>query len=359
MDTEAIASRVFRDFGGGVRAAGFVAIPGHGEARWLLPKARCEIADVLASWMPYRLKSRFGWAAVRAASKVGRLAELPGTAQVQVECPRAEDWAEFGWRSREAPIPVIYVGTPGPRRKAVVHLVGAETGECKAVVKIPLTDEARFAVLQEALVLEVLAADGFAWAPRLLYVDRDKGIATQTFVEGRSGTRKLGPELWRLLSALMLPGETTTLSSQAQQWLEQFGDVSDGSCVAQVVAQLRDDSPLQACWEHGDFAPWNIKRLGDGRCALIDWEDAQRCGLPLLDAFRFLHMQDLLFNGKPRLHARDLYEPAKELRVTPAQCNDLEAAYLVRAYMASQRDGNLRRATFVGETLTLWERQES
>lgn len=45
---------------------------------------------------------------------------------------------------------------------------------------------------------------------------------------------------------------------------------------------------------HGDFAPWNCARLGDGRVALWDWEDA-RPSLPLEDLYHWRVRRALLF----------------------------------------------------------------
>ena len=144
-------------------------------------------------------------------------------------------------------------------------------------------------------------------------------ITTQTFVEGRPGSRKLTPEYWRLLRSLLLPGETTTLAEHAEEWAKEINrpnyDSAEGKNVAAAIDELRDDSPLPACWEHGDFTPWNIKRLADGGCALLDWEDAQRRGLPLQDAYHFLHMQDWLFGGRPRRYAAEGWHEAIEMGV--------------------------------------------
>ena len=110
---------------------------------------------------------------------------------------------------------------------------------------------------------------------------------------------------------------------------------------------LRDGSPLPACWEHGDFAPWNIKRSRDGGCALLDWEDARRKGLPLQDAYHFLHMQDWLFGGRPKLHATRLMDEAVAMGVPSTQICALEAAYLICSYRKCVLEGNRERASFV------------
>ncbi len=360
MAVTEIANRVFRQMHNGgdtCETVTYTAVPGGEMARWLLPAASAEIRDVLASWAPYRLWSRVAWTAVRAASQLGRLAEVPGASVLEVEGTRGADWASLGWRWGDEPIPVIYLGTPGPRRKAAVHLVDRASGKCRAVVKVPLTDEAEAAVLHEAEVLETLAKERYPFSPRLLFVDRARGISTQTFVEGCPGGRTLTPEFRRLLRGLVLPGETTTLEEHADECSREFGLVKDNAPeiddVAAAIEELRDRTPLPACWEHGDFSPWNIKRAADGDCALLDWEDARRNGLPLQDAFHFLHMQDFLFGGRPRLHAAEVREDATGTGVPPRQIRQLETAYLIRSYLRCLRKQNHERAYFVSRALGL------
>ncbi len=353
-------SRQLRDGRSSQDTTTYVAVPGNETVRWLLPAATPEIGRVLGNWAPYRLWSRVGWAAIRAASKLGQTAEIPGVSVLEVEGTRGANWRLMGWRGGEPPIPVIYLGTPGPRRKSVVHLVDRSSGDCRAVVKVPLTDKAKAAILHEAEVLEALAAERYALSPRLLYVDSVRAITTQTFVEGHPGSPRLTPEFWRLLRSLMLADETTTLAEHAEKWAREidtvYNDSTECRSVATAIDELRDHSPLPACWEHGDFTPWNVKRLPDGGCALLDWEDARREGLPLQDAYHFLHMQDWLFGGQPRPHAAEVREHAIAMAVPPELCPKLEAAYLAGSYVYRIKQSNPERARFLGRTLAMLRR---
>jgi hypothetical protein len=364
MPTTEIANQIFRqlrDGRGTTETATFVAVPGNEMARWLLPAASPEIGRVLASWAPYRPWSQMAWAAIRAANKLGRTADIPGASVLQVDGTRGADWESLGWRGVEPPIPVIYLGTPGTRRKAVVHLVDRASGSCKSVVKVPLTDEAKIAVLHEAEVLQGLADEHYEHSPRLLHVDWTRAITTQTFVEGSPGSRKLTPELCRLLQSLLLPDETTTLAEHSAFWARNFlsicDDAPESGPVVDALDEVRDDSPLPTCWEHGDFTPWNIKRIPGGGCALLDWENAHRRGLPLQDAFHFLHMQDWLFDQRPRLHAAEIWDEAVGLGLYPEQCVTLEVAYLVGAYVECVKQKNHDRARFLSNSLRLRQRK--
>ncbi|HVP53507.1 MAG TPA: phosphotransferase [Candidatus Eisenbacteria bacterium] len=362
MSPEAIAGIVFRTVRGECdagRSTVYMAVPGNESARWLLPAGGSGIDGVLASWKPYRLRSRAAWAAIRAASRVGRVAALPGVATLEVEEAGGTDWSKLGWPGQDQPVPVIYLGTPGPRRKAVVHLVDRDSGSCRAVAKVPLTDEAKDAVLHEAEVLQALAAECLEAAPRLLFVDRARGIATQSFVEGPSGGRRPGPEVWRLLRSFVLPGERTSLKVQVKRWAQEMRYAPGDRTIAAALDDLRDDTSLPLCWEHGDCTPWNIKRRPDGRYALIDWEEARRNGVPLQDAYHFLHMQDFLFSRSPRLHAAEVMAEAAGMGLTLRLCRKLETAYLVSAYVKCMQRGNPERARFVLHALTLCRSQAS
>jgi hypothetical protein len=344
MTAAEIAQELFR--GMGARGAvgetlRFVAVRGHDDVRWLLPAGEANIEDVLASWTPYRFSSQLGWAAARAATRLGCVGALPGTDEIEVAGPGTEEWRSLGWRWKRSPLPVIYLGTPGARRKAVMHLVERESGKCRAVVKVPLTEQARAAILHEAEVLEALNLEGFQHAPTLLQTDRARGLATQTFFEGRPSGRKLGPEHWRLLRSLLRAGESTSLPDWAPHWARAGGS---------AAAEMQDDTPMPACWEHGDFTPWNIRRGADGECVLLDWEQARRKGLPLMDAFHFLHMQDFLFGQRPRLYWASFQDEAMQMGVVAGVVRSLEMAYLARASAECISNGNGERLKFVQAT---------
>jgi Ser/Thr protein kinase RdoA (MazF antagonist) len=228
-----------------------------------------------------------------------------------------------------------------------------ESGCCRAVVKIPLTAEAKVAILREAAVLRQLESDGCTFAPQLLCVDRDKGIATQKFVEGRPAGRRFTPAIYKLLGSLLRPGGATSLATHAMPLAADLDAVDGKSTVRGALEDLHDETPLPSCWEHGDFAPWNIRRTVDGDCVLLDWEDARRDGLPLMDAFHFLHMQDFLFGSKPRLHAASIRELAATMHVPLRSTAKLEAAYLLRAWTQSVREGNSARAGYVQRALAM------
>jgi len=310
---------------------------------------------VLANWSPYRVSSRVKWAAIRTAHRAGHLAALPGVTAAKISGIEDIDWRSVGWDSKVAPVPVVYVGTPGASRKAVIHLVNPATGICNAIVKVPLAEGAQAAILREADVLETLADENYSCAPRMLYVDRNCGVSTQTTLNGKAGGHKFVDGYWAVLRALMLAGERTTIAGHAAEWQQQLpwtiGRESEVEGLTAAMSQLGDFNSVPASWRHGDFAPWNVRQMADGSVVLLDWEDAQRGALPLQDAFHFLHMQDYLFGARPAVHSAHVECFAIGIGLSPAQCRKLEVAYLTHAYLQRSARGEIRHCEYLLATL--------
>ncbi len=311
----------------------FLAVPGAGEPRWLLPESCRNVDSVLSNWSPYRFSSRLKWQAIRAANRIGAAQLLPNLTAIEVGNMAGIDWRRMAWNGSAPPVPIIYLGTPGMSRKAVIHLVERASGQCAAIVKVPLAEGAKPAILREADMLATLAEEKYLCAPRLRHVDRERGIATQTFISGTSGERRFSGRCGDLLRCLVLRDETTTIAEGAVVLQEPAAFESHPDLLSALLAELGDTRRLPACWVHGDFAPWNIKRRPGQEWMLIDWEDAQRGGLPLHDYYHFLHMQDYLFGQRPTVHFTAAEHLAATMGITATQCRKLEIAYLADSYL--------------------------
>lgn len=163
----------------GDTAQNFLVLSGNGRPRWLLPARQRNLGSVLADWSPYRLDSRLKWRVVRAANRIGCLSLLPGMTTSTAGGTDSIDWKSVGWNSEIPPVTAVYLGTPGPSRKAVIHLLDSSSGVCQVIVKVPINEAARAAILREAEVLSSLAAERCTFAPRLLSVDRNRAISAQ------------------------------------------------------------------------------------------------------------------------------------------------------------------------------------
>jgi len=294
------------------------------------------LGSVLAGWSPYRFSSRIGWRVIRLANHLGAMRALPNVAAVRLGDAGPINWRALGWKRDTPPLPLIYIGTPGPRRKAVIHLIDCASRNCEAIVKLPLGPEAKDAIIREADTLAALAEEGYPFSPRLLYVDRKGGIATQQFLPGTSASRGLRTEYCELLHSLMLLDQPTTISDHVANFRKQLISSAMGGqdirLLESALDEAEDEYSLPACHVHGDFTPWNIRRRERGSPVLIDWEDFQARGLPLQDAYHFLHMQDFLFHRRPSSHFRQVMPFAASLGITEKQGRKLEIAYLIHSY---------------------------
>lgn len=332
-----------------------LAVPAHGAPRWLLPQDTSSATAVLASWSPYRLSSRVQWHGIRAANRMRMLNRVPGVEIVRLPEMSDVDWRALGWSARDLPEVAVYIGTRGPTQKAVIHLVNRKSRSCEAIVKVSLGPQAANAIVREAETLVALAAKNYPHAPRLLSLDRERGIATQQFIAGRPGSRRLRPEYVALLRSLVYTDTPTSLAEHAAA-LQQVcteNAIPDVDFLRSALAALDDDRSIPSCCVHGDFAPWNIRRSSNAPPVLIDWEEAKPAGLPLHDACHFLHIQDFLFGHKPRLHANALAEFGRHVGLNVSQCRSLEIAYLAQTYIACRSRGDRMRSDFLLRALTL------
>ena len=332
-----------------------LAIPGHGAPRWLIPNEVSACVPVLASWSPYRIASRVQWFAIRGSHRAGALPVLPQIRTIRLETANAVDWRALGWNGGDGPAFGIYIGTPGATRKAVIHLVDRASHTCAAIVKVPLATQAKSAIVREAETLRKLAEEQPVQAPALFYVDRDRGLSTQQFISGRPGRRRLRPEYLDLLRSLVSRDSPICLIEQLVQWETSASLLPEpeNEPLRLAFAALREDQPLPACRVHGDFAPWNLRHRPHLPPALIDWEESAARGLPLEDAYHFLHIQDFLFAGRPALHAEVLMPFGNSLGLTPRQCRRLEIAYLAHAYLRCRWRNDHARAAFLTTTLAM------
>jgi hypothetical protein len=107
--------------------------------------------------------------------------------------------------------------------------------------------------------------------------------------------------------------------------------------VQAALGQMADYTPLRSCWIHGDFGPWNLKNQPGGTLGLIDWESGWRGGLPMQDAFYYIHLQRYMFSRKPRPAYEEVSDSASALGISGTLCRKLELAFLTKSYLAQLR----------------------
>lgn len=332
-------------------------IPNGAEPRWIVLGDPRKALPVLRSWRPWNIRSRLQWSAVLFAASARLLPRLPGvsnsTAKIDT-CYWQRNLAEFSERGAI----VIHLGNPSHTRKAILFFLG-EDHSIKAVAKVPLAPLAAHAILNEATILERMKQ--VLHLPRILFRDSDRGVAAQSWLEGKPVSRGFSSSHLNLLSLLVNPGSTARVSdfqADLAAQLDEHDFPFDRSVLARALELLNSDEPLQGFIEHRDFVPWNLKCLPDGTLALLDWEWGAFHGLPWQDICRFFYNQDVLFNGPGQvwetLTGNHLLKRYRQRFAIPTEALPaLTMHYLLRILCMDWQSGNTRNAHYTFEQIQI------
>lgn len=324
-------------------------IPQGGEPRWMVLGNPRNALPVLSSWRPWNLGSRLRWRGALFAAATGVLPYLPGVKNSSFLVDPTYWSHNLPELNSEAYI-VIHVGNPSYTRKAILFFV--DRGRIRFVAKVPLTDAGAAAILNEAAVLSYL--DGRDSLPRMLFQDAQRGIAVQSWLEGKPVARGFSPAHIDLLKRLVSPGRVVKISDFKPEIVAQVAALNlpfDETILGRALDLLDFDEPLPSFVEHRDFAPWNLKWIAKGRLGLLDWEWSISHGLPWQDICRFFYIEDVHFNGPGRvwevMRTNSLLREYLECFAIPAQALlPLTIHYLVRSLCLDWRSGNERLARY-------------
>ena len=118
---------------------------------------------------------------------------------------------------------------------------------------------------------------------------------------------------------------------------------------------LREPHELPAVWVHGDFAPWNFRRMDGEKIAVVDWEEASPDSLPLYDLVHFYLIQNFLFGERrldPRSYRKAAQEYLKALGIDPVLHNRLFELALCKNWTAAVKARETERAALISERLS-------
>jgi hypothetical protein len=320
-----------------------------GVPRWVLPEDTRSAVPVLKSWRPYKLKSRFQWSAIVACCRLNTLAALPGVRRQIVRCDLSY------WRRRlpgfcDSWAVVAYIGNVFPTRKALLFFVDGR-GAVQAVAKIPIYPAAKTAIVNEAKILIKLR--DLLPLPQILFADEEEGIAAQSWVEGANISRRFGAEHLEMLTRFASGDARVRLSDCREELEARIAglDFIDSPLMKRALALLDVRDELRTCVEHGDFVPWNFRRLRDGRLTLLDWEWAVERGFPWQDICRYFYLQDFLFKESGDVWTMLRTNPlAAEYRrrygLSPEAVRGLTLRYLLRYLCDEHAEGNHDRVEY-------------
>lgn len=334
----------------------YLVIPGSDGPRWIIPETPAWGMPVLRQWRPYDLASRAKWFLILAAYRAGHLAKLPGVGCVGVaySCGGL-DFQQLGLSADTQLVPVVYIGTPGPKRKAVAALVDRAICDPMFIVKTPLAPEASQSILHEASILEILMHDKPGVAPHPVSRESLRGMACQRAVTGHLGGRRLSGKHISWLENLQ-NGRTTTLEHHVAHLvrrLRETPEITPGELerVLALLDSIADHNLLPSCWVHGDFAPWNLKVRGTSMVA-VDWEEAQQDGLPLQDLIHFQIVQSYLFRNNILIqdYVRNnslVTAYRRRFEISLQQADKLTLYFLINAWLMRKQTGDVLHSAFI------------
>jgi hypothetical protein len=350
-----VVAEVFRAYRSGgnantVEERSFHVISQGGEPRWIIIGAVRKALPVLSSWAPWKTSSRLRWNAVRMAAALNVLPTMPGVQNSVIQIDTSY------WRAKLPCFPkqwnaVIHVGNLSHSRKAIFFLI--ENGErVVSASKIPLVPGAAAAIFNEADMLDLLKR--FNYLPRVLFRDRERGVAAQSWLVGKPVLRGFSQAHLELLKSLAREDGTARVSDYRDELgasLQASDFHFDRSIVERAMELLDCDLSLRRFVEHRDFAPWNLKWLRNDVLGLLDWEWGQPIGLPWQDACRHFYIDDVHFGGSGQvwesLQSNEvLLRYRREFDIPTKALPALTMRYLLRELLMEWEGGNERLAEY-------------
>ena len=243
--------------------AGWSGLPRRASPRWVLPRGtRRQALGALAIYHPVTLRSRAGWEAARLLARAGSLRLLPAGERP----PRRVQQALARHFPPNGSLATARVTHPG--RQRYIALLLDEHGSCTGVAKVGTDSAAEREIAREAASIEAFGK--FLRPP----------LSAPRILAAEPGLLLLEPVPWR---ARLRPWR---LDEDVARALGAFYRAQAGAC-----------GPSTSGLAHGDFAPWNLLRTGDG-WTLIDWEDTAADQPPFIDLCHYLVQSHVLL-GQP------------------------------------------------------------
>ncbi|MDP6473389.1 MAG: phosphotransferase [Alphaproteobacteria bacterium] len=264
------------------RPAELRALASSRRLRWIFP-ADARARGFMSAWQPNGTFRAWIWRRVVRASTgaVGGL--LPGLTRHAIDgAAMAGLGRRFGAEAADC-LPVIYVGTAGYRRKAVIGWVD-KRGDCAAVGKFPLGRQAGDALRNEARALSGPAAGLGIAMPALHNFDDESGILLESSVAGRNCLDPFDARHRDLLLKFIDPEPRAAATIYADLFTAEHRRLAG---LAEKLLAGHGETALRPALMHGDFITPNFKCIDGRQLALVDWEYYSPRGAPLADAIFF------------------------------------------------------------------------
>ena len=252
----------------------------------------------------------------------------------------------------------VLVGTAGPAQKFTAQLRYKE-GRILGYIKYAYKDAARARLRQEHYILSHIAENLGPAVLKYGEVD-DANVLLTAPVAGRRvpPSPTPGKEVVGLLKSFVI---SPPIPADDHPWIQSLKTHSGMDPELEFCVETLGRRSWPIVIQHGDFAPWNLRRV-KGAIRALDWEYGNLEGFPYLDlVYYILQTLALIRRWTPEKAAR---YAARYLIETPQLgLREEEAWALVRltaydAYSKSRLDGQLdenrlqtwRRAIWRGQT---------
>jgi hypothetical protein len=214
-----------------------------------------------------------------------RLGLFPALKPIDVQIAERDGFAMFLREVAGTPsVPTFAVlaGNPRAPGRRFIFLLMNSSGEPHAVVKAAVTESARALTAHEEEFLRAAPAHagGLPVIKRGFDSDRVRAFALE-FIAGDS-PRNVEPRVLRDLLKSWLTTDKRVQVSDLAAWQRLSAALKDLPFTLSRLAAAKFHPALM----HGDLAPWNVK-VCSGKWTVLDWERADRMGLPGWDWFHF------------------------------------------------------------------------
>ncbi|WP_027358831.1 phosphotransferase [Desulforegula conservatrix] len=276
----------------------YLVIHSKGEPRWIIPaksKGINALCSILNEWRPYSLMALIKWRFLVILYRLNLLQHLPQVKKIGFIYKHDFLRKAFGNSKKEL---LIYIGTPGYERKAVITVLDSISLKPECIYKIPIEKGANHSIIKEAETLNMLSRYQIN-APAVIEFDSINGISSQTYANGYLYKRSLTDKHIDLLIKMPKTGKKISfleIGHSLRKGLETISlDKKLNRGLSKLTERFSADCHFDSVFVHGDLAPWNIKMQHDNQLCCIDWENANEFGLPLYDLCHFHLMQSFLF----------------------------------------------------------------
>lgn len=311
-------------------------IPSAAAPRLLLPLSNPLTTSLgLELYNPVRKPARWAQTAARAAARIGLLRNLVPDRVVVARRPGGQGGvgllerlgAALGADQVEA---AVHCGSAGEVNKATLQIM--TKGSIAAYAKVGGTRRATNCLLNEGKLLRRLAAERFTgWSvPKVISEQRwdNFQVLLLSAPEDRPlpGPTWPDPEVLQVLVDLGAAGGSGPIRKSAA-W-ERLMDIAPAvvpeadllRVAAARVGDVLGNQALPLGISHGDFVPWNVRRVGR-RLWVIDFEWGREQDSPCIDLYHFL------FHGAVHVGGRRPGDVVRRLFLSGGRATSVLATY--------------------------------